>query len=244
MKLFKKLFIFIILVFSNINFTFADTFFKHGRIILLGNSGSGKTAFIRAIIDKQNASEFIPPSTQICPTKLYQLNFQRENNMIVMKFEIEDYPGQEKFISVVPSYFRGAHIAFVFVPLHKEINMEKDVIEWINDAINESKNENIAIVVFGTFSDFAQDDSKMKDHSLLSKNERLIKERLADFNPHRIINYCRITNTKHVHVINTVNQVLMDDCYDKIENSLKDNNGETRKNGVVLTTPKEKGGCC
>lgn len=245
MRFFKKLFIFIILIFSSMNFAFANEIRKDGKIILIGDGGSGKTAFIDALIRKKIADEFTKPSDKIAATENHIISLEKENDKIIVNFEIQDYPGQEQFRSAVKSYFRGAHIAFVFVSLIDDKLNGTHLNDWIKDAILQSENENLVVVVFETFID-KEDEYNHIDPSRFERNRRLIQTIMSDFKKgHSVLGPYEISNKQPIDVTDTVNRILKEKCYDIIENSLK--NQSCREPHIVLKiedNKEKKSSCC
>ena len=78
------------------------------KIVLLGNSGVGKSLLIKKYIDKDFPSELVLAT--------YGLDFlavplQIGNQMVILR--IVDTAGQERFDSIAPAQLRGSHGAFL-----------------------------------------------------------------------------------------------------------------------------------
>jgi Ras-related protein Rab-6A len=114
------------------------------KLILLGDSGVGKTSLIkRYIFDTFNITENMTIGASFF-TKII-----KENEILL---QIWDTAGQERFRSMIPMYIRNAQIVFIVFDT-REIHNVKDYFErWIN-IIREYNNENILIYLVGTKRD-------------------------------------------------------------------------------------------
>ena len=112
------------------------------KILLLGDSGSGKTSFLNKYINNEFKEESeltigVDYSSRII------------NNT---KIEIWDTAGQEVFRSITTSYFRGSNGVLIFMDL-TNIDSINNIEYWINTYIYKSGNNKKSILLLGNKSD-------------------------------------------------------------------------------------------
>lgn len=174
MKFFKKIFCFVFLIFMSVGIIFARGT-KTGKVVLLGNKGSGKSSFLDALYRGMTANEGKrAPSESIDKTVVLPIQLDEEDVTIILT--IQDYPGDEDFHNGLSSYYRDAQIALVFIPLDKkELRTNAELFNeyterWIEELREKSKYvdnlDNLTLVFVGTKLDLAQH----------SKNPFLLKE--------------------------------------------------------------------
>lgn len=111
------------------------------KIILIGNSGVGKTCLMRRFTDE--TYEFNQTSTIGVDFKIKTVTI--DSNKI--KLQIWDTAGQERFRAIISNYYRGAHgIIIVFDMTNKE--SFENLSEWISE-IKKNTNEKIEVVLLG-----------------------------------------------------------------------------------------------
>ena len=113
---------------------------KHYKLVLLGDAGVGKSSIVLRFTD-DSFSDF-----QESTVGSAFLKKQIELEHSIIRFEIWDTAGQEKYRSLAPMYYRGAHVAIVVYDITREItfNIAK---KWIKELqINGRKNIKIALV--------------------------------------------------------------------------------------------------
>ena len=140
------------------------------KIILVGNSGVGKTclisSFLRKCFDPQSLPTVSPTYSSVDVRNSY-------GNSICL--EIWDTAGQERFHSVSQMFFRNSSIAIVCYEAGDE-NSAKSIPDWIEKVRNVSPECDIFIVM--TKSDLFP----AKEHALIMKESQ---ERFAYLNPTR-----------------------------------------------------------
>lgn len=115
------------------------------KIIIIGDSGSGKSSFIYHFL---NAEEKKNPQYTIGVE--YSSKIIRIDNKKV-KLQIWDTAGQERFKSITKAYYRGAHGVFVMYDMTNQDSF-KNVDTWVNDA-REFADQDISIMVLGNKCD-------------------------------------------------------------------------------------------
>ncbi|EDR25856.1 GTP-binding protein YPT6, putative [Entamoeba dispar SAW760] len=143
---------------------------KKYQISLIGKSCSGKTTWIR-----KNKCEEIEEKYKASQSAVYtemSIYFDRRR----IKVEIWDTPGQEIFERIVPIYYRRSDIICIFVDLSKEIEVNKDIIKYIEkikEDIENKKMEEGNIIIVGN-----KKDKEIEGNSIVIKeiaNKRRIK---------------------------------------------------------------------
>jgi len=103
------------------------------NIVIVGNSGSGKTAFVRRIKDKTYSDSYI--STIGKEMEVIKYNGK--------KYILHDTAGQERFEMACQPYYKYAHGALVFYETTDHSSIEK----WVGKLRKEQ--EDIPIVLVG-----------------------------------------------------------------------------------------------
>lgn len=248
MKLFKKFFVFIFLIFLSINAIFArDT--KMGKVVLLGNKGSGKSSFQDALIYGRKAGDTARvPSEKI--DKTLQYTVQHDEKDVTINLTLQDYPGDEDFYNSLPQYYRNAQFAFIFIPLDIHISqksLDDRLKRWVNDFFektnyNENK-DNVILTVVGTRLDLAV---KSSDQFLFNENTDLIKKKLKQSS--RSIDFIVISNNDPDDVKSKFESVIKEN-FDRV-NPILEKNGQYSEGIIKLNRPvrveseEEKNGCC
>ena len=135
-------------------------------IILLGDSGVGKTNFLTRFTKNVFLQIFISSQGVIHESKIFRIN-----NMYNYKFNIWDTAGQEKYKSISRQYYKKADGILLLFDVN-DMRTFDNVNMWINEIyensekiINkedegEKKESDIVIYLIGNKVDFAQNDEK------------------------------------------------------------------------------------
>ena len=78
------------------------------KIILVGNSGVGKTAILNRFIEGSFEDGYNPSISLSCVSKMYSKNSGEE-----VQLNIWDTAGQEQYRSISTLYFRDSNIAII-----------------------------------------------------------------------------------------------------------------------------------
>ena len=117
-----------------------DTSYQMSRqkVIFTGDSGVGKTSIINSIMGQKFSPEYEPS----IGVDFFSKTLRYKGRLI--KLQIWDSAGQEKFRSLIPNYIRGSSLIFlIFAINNKESFLHLN--EWIN-FITNIENGNIVIV--------------------------------------------------------------------------------------------------
>ena len=136
------------------------------KIIVIGNSGVGKSNFILRILGKPFQSDSPTTIGVELFTKFFEVSYYESGIYTEKKLKVTvwDTAGQERYKSVTSSYYKGAKGVFVLYDLTKTETFES-VDEWIKDA-NLYCQQKPNIIIIGTKSDLSNlkiiDDLKQK----------------------------------------------------------------------------------
>ena len=111
--------------------------FKEYKIILVGNSGSGKTTFLENFFK-------LSYETNIQPTIGAALKVYKDYNNKI-KYNIWDTAGQERYSSLLSLYYRNADIIFIFYDLSIDYNGDS-IMKWIDNIKYYIDNPYIVII--------------------------------------------------------------------------------------------------
>lgn len=105
------------------------------KVILIGDSGVGKTSIISRLISNE-FSEIHTPSLSL----EYNNHLIKINNYTI-RMQIWDTAGQEKTNSLISNYYKSAEVA-IFVYSINNLDSYTSIQEWFKELINESSDEN------------------------------------------------------------------------------------------------------
>jgi len=111
------------------------------KIVLIGDSNVGKTN----ILSKYLQNEFNPDSKATVGVEFGSKTFNINDNVI--KAQIWDTAGTEKYRSITNAYYKGAKGAFVVYDITKKSSFN-NIDKWLFDLKNNG-DENINIILIG-----------------------------------------------------------------------------------------------
>ena len=109
------------------------------KIIFCGDAGVGKTSIINSIMGQKFSEEYEPSIGVDFFSKTVRYNGR------LIKLQIWDSAGQEKFRSLIPNYIRGSALIFLIFDISKKITYEH-LNEWLN-FITNIENGSLIIIV-------------------------------------------------------------------------------------------------
>lgn len=121
------------------------------KIVIVGDSGVGKTASCHQLVDKKFVNEFEPT---IC---VEFKSYIAQTNGPHVKLQIWDAAGQERFQSVIKSYFTGAHGIILMFDLTMRSSF--DNLELWLDHLKSFCPSNAVIILVGNKADL-EDERK------------------------------------------------------------------------------------
>lgn len=118
------------------------------KILLIGNSGVGKSCIMTRFVDNDFSDEF--NSTIGVDFKIKTLIVDNK----LVKLQIWDTAGQERFKTITSSYYRGAHGIIIVYDITDRKSFS-DIINWIAEIKRYSGN-NAIIMIVGNKSDMKE----------------------------------------------------------------------------------------
>lgn len=115
----------------------------HFKVILLGDSGVGKTS----IVNREMKGEFSLDQISTVGFSMVTHEFGIDNRRIY--FNIWDTAGQETYRSLIPSYLRSTDAAIIVYSIINNDSFQ-NLFEWVQLAI---ENEAKIIIIFGNQND-------------------------------------------------------------------------------------------
>eukprot|EP00347_Sterkiella_histriomuscorum_P007838 403347372 len=125
------------------------------KIVLIGNSGVGKTSI--AMRYKEGKFSDNPKAT--VGASYFQKNIAFKDGS-QMRLHIWDTGGAEKFKTVAPLYYRGAHAAIVCYSVSDD-NSFRSVSEWLLQLEDNTDAEKMVKIVVGNKSDVEKQDRRV-----------------------------------------------------------------------------------
>ena len=120
------------------------------KVILVGDSGAGKTSVLGRFTDDCFTESFLSTIGVDFKIKTVALGDNK-----VMKLQVWDTSGQERFRSITQSYYRGAHAAIVVYDI-SSLDSFQAVPGWL-EGVTKFCSESVLVMLLGNKSDL---DSK------------------------------------------------------------------------------------
>ena len=186
------------------------------KILLLGDSSVGKTCFLMRYTD--NTFQDIHMSTIGLDYKLK--NVQLENGKMV-KIQVWDTAGQDRFRSITKNYYKGAHGIILIYDVTEQKSFD-NVKNWMAQ-IKEEVSERVSIVLVGNKID-DEDNRKISTE----QGESMAKD-------YEIIFFeCSAKTGQNI-----------DEIFNNLVKKVVENFSKSSDSGQKLKNKKKKGkGCC
>ena len=140
-----------------------DTEIETFKIVLLGESGVGKTSIISQFIDQSFEENLQSSSGGTFNSKTITYN-----NGKILKMEIWDTAGQERYRSLTTMFYKDANAAILVYDITRKISFEELQSYWF-EQIKESAPPNIMLIVVGNKNDLIKeeevDEGTARDYS-------------------------------------------------------------------------------
>ena len=118
------------------------------KCVLLGNANAGKSS----LVFRYTKNEFTNKCQTTVGCSFNSKQLELENKII--KLDIWDTAGQEKYRSLLPLYYRKAKLVLLCFDLSVyDTNLKKDIIYWFTQLDTNSEVEDRVIFFVGTKSD-------------------------------------------------------------------------------------------
>ena len=145
---------------------------KSIKVILLGDSDVGKTSII-------NCLEYDDSDVNQQKTKsLEYSNYSIKINNYIIRMQIWDTVGQEKFNSITSNYYKTTDVA-IFVYSINNLNSFKNINNWFNEFNDKGNNDNNTIeekktikILLGNKNDLEKEREVTYDMGEKFKNEK------------------------------------------------------------------------
>ena len=144
---------------------------KEIKVILLGNSGVGKTS----IINRYIYNKFDQNSETTLGSTYFTKEIEKDN--ILYKLNLWDTTGQEKYHSITNLFIKGSHIV-VLVYSVDSLSSFEGLEYWYNSIKENLEGNNYVLAVVGSKSDLIKDEDEV-----ISEEEakQFAKDRKAKF---------------------------------------------------------------
>jgi Ras-related protein Rab-1A len=111
------------------------TYDRSIKVILIGDSGVGKTNILNRLVNNKFNDKYEPSLS------LEYNNHSIKINNYIIRMQIWDTAGQEKYNSIISNYYKSAEVA-VFVYSINDIKSYNSIQEWYKELINENNDDN------------------------------------------------------------------------------------------------------
>ena len=195
------------------------------KIVVVGDSGVGKTNLIRRFIQ----DDFQSNSKATVGVEFFSKSFKINDN--VFKIEIWDTAGQERYKSITAAYYKGAKGGLVVYDVTSKTSFD-NVDNWVSE-IKEKASTDMKTMMIGNKID-------LKDERAVSTEEALEKAKLLEL-PLMEASALDSTNVKQAFYD------LLKEMYKEVKKTIDVvEQAEKQNEGVQLDTnqPDEKKGCC
>ena len=163
-----------------------DTYDRSIKVIILGDSYVGKSSIINRLIN--NKFTDLPNTLSI----EYHTYITSVNDFI-LRMQLWDTAGQEKFNSLISNYYKGTEVAIFVYSIDKEDSF-KNVQRWFNNLKdNTEKSENILL---GNKKDIIDEDESQR------KVDTEIAEKFANDNKFLVFQEISCKNKDELEVEN------------------------------------------
>ena len=191
------------------------------RVVLLGDSMVGKTAFLTRYFKNTFTETFLSTIGIDDETKFIKINEEK------CKLIIWDTAGQERFRSLPKKYYQNADGIFLLFDVTKPESF-KNVSSWMKDIQNNANrgNDTSSIIIYLLGNKIDMDEREVDKNEAKNKAEELNMK------------YCEISCKLNINITEVIYNMVID-CYKKNtgNSGFTINNKNTNQN-------VEKGGCC
>ena len=127
---------------NHADFNFSDYLFK---VLLIGNSGVGKSSLLLRFADDVFHENFMPTIGVDFKIRTIEVDGK------TIKLQIWDTAGQDRFKTITSSYYRGAHGIIVTYDINDRDSFAK-VSEWMSE-VDKHSDKNISRILVGNKKD-------------------------------------------------------------------------------------------
>lgn len=185
------------------------------KLVLLGNSGVGKTSICNMLSDKK----FIPNQEPTIGAAFLSYNVGS------IKFQIWDTAGQERYRSLTPMYFRGADVCALVYDVTDRYSFQQLPV-WIREI--QERDENPILLVIANKIDRA--DREVDTDTGVSFATK-IKGHYFEISAK--------SNETVTQLFNDISNILKN-----VPSKQSQKNKESLTRGIIINIKKERGSCC
>lgn len=124
------------------------------KAVLFGDEGVGKTQ----VLYRLTGLPFVEKHDSTIGAAFKAKSFVDEQSQNIHKAGIYDTAGQERFRSLLPMYFRGAHLGIYCIDLSKDVDLCKIIADI--ELFRSIAGENTPIILVGTKKDLCLEQGK------------------------------------------------------------------------------------
>ena len=118
------------------------------KVVLIGETAVGKSSIINRFIKNQFYNNFTPTMSGTCVTK--EIFYEQYNK--ILKYEIWDTAGQEKYRSLTKMFYKDASIVILVFDITRKDTFEEIRDFWVKQ-VKENSNKDIIISLVGNKED-------------------------------------------------------------------------------------------
>ena len=183
------------------------------KIVIVGDIYAGKTSLCNKIIYNKFTEDY---NTTI-GVDFHTCYHMMDN--ITYKLQLWDITGQERFTSLIPSFFRDIHIALLIIDMN-DIDAYDSMVKWYNNIIQFSKPP-FNIIVIGNKIDLpinANVDMIKEFINLTSENQYISFIELSVKNNLNLTNLFKNIIKKYLilSIKTTTNKLIINNNYSKL----------------------------
>jgi len=197
------------------------------KIVLIGNSGVGKTNLLYRWMDNDYADKTSATIAIEFSTK----SFNIDNNIV--KVQLWDTAGQEKFKAVTQAYYRNSHGAILVYDV-TDASSFTSLNVWLQTLKESPGNEDIKIMLIGNKRDMEHDRQVQTSKGMAWSREKEL--------------YFLETSAKEGINVHRAFQILLEEIYksmlDKINRNAVKKINIHEKETVVIDQRKPVDSCC
>lgn len=184
------------------------------KVILVGDSGVGKSTLLSAFCDKEYSDYYISTIGVDFKIKMVEVCDKK------VKLQIWDTAGQERYRSIVKSYYRGANAILLVFDLTSIQSFHK-LGTWMEEIKSNMRHNNYKIILVGSKSDVVYGNC-------------IPQEKIDAFAKQHKLDYIAVSSKKNINIDTAFNKIVKDVL-------MSQKSGETSTTKILK---KNKDKCC